>query len=59
MLLIFMFYICLREGMNKMKEVYTNNTALGDPSSIDKKLEQNAEKLHQLNAEMKKNQVIF
>ncbi|XP_053381370.1 formin-binding protein 1-like isoform X2 [Mercenaria mercenaria] len=45
-----------REGMIKMKEVYTNNTALGDPNSIDKKLEQNAEKLNHLQAELKKNQ---
>ncbi|XP_060567137.1 cdc42-interacting protein 4 homolog isoform X3 [Ruditapes philippinarum] len=45
-----------REGMIKMKEVYTNNTALGDPNSIDKKLDQNAEKLNHLQGELKKNQ---
>ena len=42
-----------------MKEVYTNNPALGDPNSIDKKLEQNAEKLNNLQADLKKNQVCF
>ncbi|KAL4219325.1 Formin-binding protein 1 [Mactra antiquata] len=45
-----------REGMIKMKEVYESNPALGDPNSINKKMEQNAEKLNQLQSEMKKNQ---
>lgn len=43
--------------MNKMKEVYENNPALGDPNSINKKLEQNAGKLNDLQSELRKYQV--
>ncbi|CAI9717467.1 formin-binding protein 1-like isoform X5 [Octopus vulgaris] len=41
-----------REGMLKMKDVYINNPALGDASSLDKKLEENAQKLDRLNQEL-------
>jgi carbamoylphosphate synthase small subunit len=34
-----------REGMLKMKDVYAQNPALGDPNSLDKKLDENGEKL--------------
>ncbi|KAK3606674.1 hypothetical protein CHS0354_029584, partial [Potamilus streckersoni] len=43
-----------REGMLKLKEVYANNNALGDPHSLDKKLEENAQKLEALQQECKK-----
>lgn len=41
-----------REGMLKMKDVYIQNPALGDASSLDKKLEENAQKLDRLNQEL-------
>lgn len=40
-----------------MKEVYVQNPALGDPNSINKKLEENASKLNELQSELKKYQV--
>lgn len=43
-----------REGMSKMKEVYENNPALGDPNSLNKKLEQNTEKINTLQVELRK-----
>ncbi|XP_033733297.1 cdc42-interacting protein 4 homolog isoform X3 [Pecten maximus] len=43
-----------REGMLKMKEVYAKNPALGDPHSLDKKIEENAQKLDSLNSELRK-----
>ncbi|XP_021361892.1 cdc42-interacting protein 4 homolog isoform X3 [Mizuhopecten yessoensis] len=43
-----------REGMLKMKEVYAKNPALGDPAILDKKIEENAQKLDSLNAELRK-----
>ncbi|XP_052790717.1 cdc42-interacting protein 4 homolog isoform X2 [Mya arenaria] len=43
-----------REGMIKMKEVFTNNNQLGDPNTIIKQLEKNAETLNQLQSELKK-----
>ena len=50
-----MFFI--RDGMQKMKDVYQKNTALGDPGSIDKQLEENAQKLDQLRGELQKYEV--
>ena len=38
--------------MLKMKDVYIQNPALGDASSLDKKLEENAQKLDRLNQEL-------
>ena len=49
-----MFY---REGMLKMKDVYVNNPALGDPNALEKKIEENAQKIDSLQAEMRKYQV--
>ncbi|XP_069120059.1 cdc42-interacting protein 4 homolog isoform X3 [Argopecten irradians] len=43
-----------REGMLKMKEVYAKNPALGDPHTLDKKIEENAQKLDSLNSELRK-----
>ena len=43
--------------MLKMKEVYEQNPALGDPNSLHKKIEQNSDKLNSLQSEMKKFQV--
>lgn len=45
--------------MLKMKDVYINNPALGDASSLDKKLEENAQKLDRLNQELIKFEVLF
>lgn len=50
-------YVC-REGMLKMKDVYVNNPALGDPNALEKKIEENALKIDSLQAEMRKFQVI-
>ena len=49
-----MFY---REGMLMMKDVYVNNPALGDPNALEKKIEENAQKIDSLQAEMRKYQV--
>ena len=46
-----------REGMLKMREVYENNPALGDANTLNKKVEQNAEKLNSLQTELRKYQV--
>ncbi|XP_064616500.1 formin-binding protein 1-like isoform X2 [Liolophura sinensis] len=43
-----------REGLLKMKQVYNDNNALGDPASLDKKIEENAVKLDSLQQEMRK-----
>lgn len=53
----YMSYVC-REGMLKMKDVYVNNPALGDPNALEKKIEENALKIDSLQAEMRKFQVI-
>uniref|UniRef100_K1PYZ6 Formin-binding protein 1-like protein n=1 Tax=Magallana gigas TaxID=29159 RepID=K1PYZ6_MAGGI len=42
------------EGMLKMKDVYVNNPALGDPNALEKKIEENALKIDSLQAEMRK-----
>ena len=43
--------------MLKMRDVYVQNPALGDPSSLDKQLEENAQKLDKLKEELKKFEV--
>ncbi|XP_055955143.1 formin-binding protein 1 isoform X2 [Patella vulgata] len=43
-----------REGMLKMKDVYCNNPALGDPTTLDKKVEENAQKIDGLRQELQK-----
>lgn len=43
-----------REGMLKLKDVYVQNPALGDPNSIDKQIEENGEKLDSLKKELNK-----
>ncbi|XP_046560841.1 formin-binding protein 1-like isoform X1 [Haliotis rubra] len=43
-----------REGMLKMKDVYANNPALGDPSTLDKKIEENAQKIDDLRQDLHK-----
>ncbi|KAL5012369.1 hypothetical protein ScPMuIL_010920 [Solemya velum] len=43
-----------REGMLKMKDVYVQNPALGDPNTLDKKVEENAQKLDSLQQELRK-----
>ena len=43
-----------REGMLKMKDVYAQNPALGDPNSLDKKLDENGEKLDVFRRELQK-----
>ena len=46
-----------REGMLKMKDVYAQNPALGDPNSLDKKLDENGEKLDVFRRELQKYEV--
>ncbi len=41
----------------KMKDVYIQNPALGDASSLDKQLEENGQKLDKLNQELQKFEV--
>ncbi|XP_076455456.1 formin-binding protein 1-like isoform X2 [Babylonia areolata] len=43
-----------REGMLKLKDVYANNPALGDPNMLDKKVEENAQKLDAIRQELHK-----
>jgi len=43
--------------MMKLREVYVNNSQLGDPNTISEKLEQNARVLAQYQGELKKFQV--
>jgi hypothetical protein len=45
--------------MLKMRDVYVQNPALGDPSTLDKQLEENAQKLDKLKEEIKKFEVSF
>ena len=42
-----------------MRDVYSNNTNLGDPASIDAKLAENATATHNLEAEQTKFKVAF
>jgi hypothetical protein len=51
---VFNFY---REGMLKLKDVYANNPALGDPNMLDKKVEENAQKLDTIRQELHKFEV--
>jgi len=46
-----------RDALLKMQDVYRQNTALGDPASLDAQLEENAQKLDQLQKEVTKYQV--
>ena len=46
-----------REGMLKLKDVYANNPALGDPNMLDKKVEENAQKLDAIRQELHKFEV--
>lgn len=43
--------------MLKLKDVYVQNPALGDPNSIDKQIEENGEKLDSLKKELFKFEV--
>ncbi|KAK7504998.1 hypothetical protein BaRGS_00003568, partial [Batillaria attramentaria] len=43
-----------REGMLKLKDVYANNPALGDPNMLEKKVEENAQKLDAIRQELQK-----
>lgn len=43
--------------MLKMRDVYAQNPSLGDPSTLDKQLEENAQKLDKLKEEIKKFEV--
>lgn len=44
-----------REALNKMREVYANNTNLGDPATIDKQLHENSSTINKLEPELNKN----
>ena len=48
---------CDRDALLKMQEVYKNNTALGDPASLNPQLEENARTLDQLQKNVTKYQV--
>lgn len=43
-----------RDALLKMQDVYRQNTKLGDPSSLDNQLDENAQKLDKLNADLHK-----
>ena len=45
---------CHRDALLKMQDVYRQNSALGDPASLDPQLEENAQKLDQLQKEVAK-----
>ena len=49
--------VIFRQALEKMLNVYTNNSALGDPESIKGQLEENAKKLDKSNEELHKYQV--
>ena len=51
-----LYFVC-REGILKLKDVYANNQALGDPSTLDKKIEENSQKLETLTRELHKYEV--
>ncbi len=50
-------YFFHRDGMLKMKDVYQQNPQLGDPSTLEKQLEENAQKLDHLRHELTKFEV--
>ncbi|CAL1536728.1 unnamed protein product [Lymnaea stagnalis] len=43
-----------REGIMKLKDVYASNPALGDPSTLERKIEENSQKLDNLRQELQK-----
>ena len=45
--------------MLKMQDVYVQNPALGDPASLTKQLEENAQKLDKLRQEQQKFEVLI
>ena len=47
-----------REGIMKLKDVYAGNPALGDPTTLDKKIEENSQKLDGLRQELLKYEVV-
>ena len=42
----------------KLKDVYAGNPALGDPTTLDKKIEENSQKLDGLRQELLKYEVV-
>jgi len=47
----------VRDALLKMQDVYRQNTQLGDPAILDPQLEENAQKLDQLQKDITKYQV--
>ena len=45
--------------MQKMRDVYVQNPALGDAATLDGQLEENAQKIDKLNKELQKYEVRF
>ena len=56
-LLTLLLIIVFRDALTKMKDVYTKNPHLGDPDSIDPRLEEITQSLEKLQLEAQKFEV--
>ena len=46
-----------RDGLQKLRDVYVQNSSMGDPATVDKDLEKNAKELDMLQQTLTKYQV--
>lgn len=48
---------CVRDALNKMKDVYEKNPQMGDPSSLQPKISETICNMEKLRSEIHKNEV--
>ena len=51
------FIVFCRDGLQKLRDVYVQNSSMGDPATVDKDLEKNAKELDMLQQTLTKYQV--
>lgn len=50
-------FVCSRDALNKMKDVYEKNPQMGDPSSLQPKISETICNMEKLRSEIHKNEV--
>lgn len=50
-------FVCFRDALNKMKDVYEKNPQMGDPSSLQPKISETICNMEKLRSEIHKNEV--
>lgn len=51
--------VCVRDALNKMKDVYEKNPQMGDPSSLQPKISETICNMEKLRSEIHKNEVMM